>query len=74
MKEVQNMALGMLMVLFVVMSVLGAIGILIMFLAKKSRFQSGAVYVMAAFGLLTAYLGAAFSVFSNSRNLSLSPD
>lgn len=48
----------MLMVLFVVMSVLGAIGILIMFLAKKSRFQSGAVYVMAAFGLLTAYLGA----------------
>lgn len=58
MKEVQNMALGMLMVLFVVMSVLGAIGILIMFLSKKSRLQSGAVYVMAAFGLLTAYLGA----------------
>ena len=53
MKEVQNMALGMLMVLFVVMSVLGAIGILIMFLAKKSRLQSGAVYVTVSYTHLT---------------------
>lgn len=52
------MALGILMILFVVMSVLGAIGILILFLARKSRLQSGAVYVMAAYSLLTAYLGA----------------
>ena len=46
------MALGLLMVMFVVMSAISVIGLSLMYLAKNSRKQRILFYVMAAWGML----------------------
>ncbi|HIU25716.1 MAG TPA: hypothetical protein IAC50_04410 [Candidatus Copromorpha excrementigallinarum] len=52
------MALGILLILFVVMSVISILGLLFMYLVKDERKKKLIFYVMAVWGMAVAVLGA----------------
>ena len=58
------MALGVLMILFVGMSVVSILGLLLMYLLKGARAKAAAFYVMAVWGMAVA----AFSALSLPGN------
>ena len=52
------MALGILMIGFVVMSVISILGLLLMFLVKNRKTKEKVLYFMAGWGMIIAVLGA----------------
>ena len=52
------MALGILMIGFVVMSVISILGLLLMFLVKNRKTTEKVLYFMAGWGMIIAVLGA----------------
>ena len=52
------MALGILMILFVTMSLISAAGLSLLYLVKNPGVRKAVFYVMAAWGMLTAVISA----------------
>lgn len=52
------MAIGYLLILFIVMSVISILGLLLMYLVKNERVKTALFYIMAVWGMVVAYLGA----------------
>lgn len=52
------MALGILLIMFVTASVISVLGILVMFLSKKTGVKKGVCYAMAIWGMVLAVLAA----------------
>lgn len=54
----EKMALGLLMIMFVAMSVISITGLLLLFLVKSMSVKKGLYYFLTVWGLFIAYLGA----------------
>lgn len=52
------MALGLLLILFMVMSVVCVVGLVLMFLLKKEKGQKAAFYFMSVWGMVIAWMAA----------------
>lgn len=52
------MALGLLLVLFMVMSIISVIGLMLLFLLKGEKGQKAAFYFMAVWGMVIAWMTA----------------
>ncbi|MDD6435463.1 MAG: hypothetical protein PUF77_03615 [Clostridiales bacterium] len=52
------MALGLLLVLFMVMSVISVIGTVLMFLLKENKWQKAVFYFMSVWGMVVAWMAA----------------
>lgn len=52
------MALGILLIMFVSVSVISVLGVLIMFLSKSTKVKKAAFYAMSIWGMVLAVLSA----------------
>ena len=52
------MALGILLILFIVMSLISILGLILMYSVKSEGAKKGTFYAMAVWGMIIAVLGA----------------
>lgn len=57
-QEVIKMALGILMIVFVVMSVVSILGLIMLYMVRSEKAGRGVFYAMAIWGLIVAVLSA----------------